>query len=804
MTAPSNQQPAGPVIQKRRALVIAAVATALVLVATLLVVQQRVRRLRVLHPAGGERRVNPPAQIPPVEQWTATFGQLSGEDLAGLLGQIEVKHPDQYRQWSLGYLHARALVASNEREEAARRLEPFLAEGHPFRDRALFHRATIADDGEEGSRYRSLLIFNHPDSIYREEAIDEEIAHLASEGSGPLEAFALRIESSASTARRREITARLVEALAPDQPGDALRRTLTLLQGGTGDDAADRAARALDRPEILAKLTTEQLALFGETFQKHRHYDRAIVYLRRALGQKYADDLQFALGRSYFGAEQFAEAQEVYLRGASATAQPEQQATFFWHAARCAQLQGDDAAGEKLMTSAIAVKGKFPATTAALTQRLRTRLKQRRFAEAASDLALLKRIAGKERPILDGSLAYAAGMLGAGNSKVALAALDAVPRSLLNDYDKAEFAYWRARALEQSDPHASFESYLEVLRSEAPSHFAYFARRRLDAPAMASRIARELSVREVQVKKLLDEKKVELAKRIQTDRILLSSSDRERQLQTLAAIYRQLPEYREVLELKPAPLPQLPGVDLEDPQSLLMAMGLHDEATSAIEKRWGLRPAASALTRSYALNLGGASRDSIYAIEVMMRSVPKDYHPALLPETVQHLLYPRYFFDFITEDAKRFDADPILVLSIMREESRFNPRAKSQAAARGLLQFIITTARDIGRDVGLVDLTPEDLYDPRVIIRLGARYVSNLAGDFGGNRYRVAAAYNAGPRQVILWNRMQPAEGDDYFLTAVNFDETKHYVRKVMNSWERYRSIYGEDLPAPGGLRAEP
>jgi soluble lytic murein transglycosylase-like protein len=50
---------------------------------------------------------------------------------------------------------------------------------------------------------------------------------------------------------------------------------------------------------------------------------------------------------------------------------------------------------------------------------------------------------------------------------------------------------------------------------------------------------------------------------------------------------------------------------------------------------------------------------------------------------------------------------------------------------------------------------------------------------------------------------MQPAAGDDYFLTAVNFDETKHYVRKVMNSYERYAEIYGEAGPK-GGLRVEP
>ena len=114
-----------------------------------------------------------------------------------------------------------------------------------------------------------------------------------------------------------------------------------------------------------------------------------------------------------------------------------------------------------------------------------------------------------------------------------------------------------------------------------------------------------------------------------------------------------------------------------------------------------------------------------------MNSVPRDYVPELLPLTVRQLLYPRYFYDFISEDSKSFDADPTLVLAIMREESRFNPRAKSEAAARGLLQFIITTARQIGRDVGLLDVDPEDLYDPRVIIRLGAKYVSTLSKQFG-------------------------------------------------------------------------
>ncbi len=427
------------------------------------------------------------------------------------------------------------------------------------------------------------------------------------------------------------------------------------------------------------------------------------------------------------------------------------------------------------MTMTIAVKGTHPSTTPALTQRMRTRLKQRRFAEAAADLALLRKLAPNSRAVLEGSLAYALG-----NPKAAIATLDSVPRKLLNDNDDAEFAYWRGRALEKRDPSAAIRAHLEVLRSRSP--FEPFARARLESMD----VTRELAVRDAQVRNLVASKQFDLAKRIQTDRVLLSKSDRDAQLQKLASIYRELPAYRAVLELKPEPLPRFP-LKNADRDTLLMAMGLHGEAVDEIEKRWPLRPAREALTRSLALNRGGASHESIYAVEVMMRTVPRDFHPDLLPPLVRQLLYPRYFQGYVLADSKRFAADPALVLAIMREESRFNPRAKSQAAARGLLQFIITTARDIGRDIGLVDVSAEDLYDPRIIIRLGAKYVGELSEQFGGNRYRTAAAYNAGPKQVALWTRLQPAEGDDYFVSAINFDETKGYVRKVMGSYEQYR-----------------
>jgi soluble lytic murein transglycosylase len=78
-----------------------------------------------------------------------------------------------------------------------------------------------------------------------------------------------------------------------------------------------------------------------------------------------------------------------------------------------------------------------------------------------------------------------------------------------------------------------------------------------------------------------------------------------------------------------------------------------------------------------------------------------------------------------------------------------------------------------------------------------------LMQKFGGDRYKTAAAYNAGPTQVALWSRIAPGTGDDFFLSSVTFDETKDYVRRVLNSYKRYDEIYGNAGPQ-GGLRAEP
>lgn len=828
---------------------------------TIVITRVRMRRHRVFRPAGGEVTTKAPKTIPPVAQWTLTFESLDAPELVDLLDRIEKQQPNDYERLSLAYLHARALLESGEFARAETKFAPYLAAGNPLQDLALYHASEVAagrDRDADASRLRQQLILGAKDSIYRDQAIDEELDYLgALADPAPLASFASKIAASAPTARRREMQARIIEIVARrKQWPDAKARALALLRAGTNDDAADRAARAIDQDELLKGSSAAEAALVAETLKDHRHYDRAIQWYLHALaspghqvtgspggapqstaamlaaakkkpatkkaapskkaapakkkgtpakaaakpapaapprnseelrgtGGTPREEILFQIGRCHFGAERYADAQKTYSGAANQTRDPKWKSTLLFHASRAAQLQGDDAGAERLMTASLAVPGRFPSTTAALTQRMRTRLKQGRVGEAAGDLAQLRRLAPNDRAVYEGGLAFAVAAIARGDGNSARVTLDSVPRALLDPYDVAEVTYWRARSLESTNPGAAISLYLDVLGAKAQTHFSTFARQRLAAPPLAAALRSANATRDAQVKQLIAQKQWALAKDVETDRLLLTPAGQKRDTARLAQIYRELPAYDAVLSLEPDAFPTTSD-DTKSRGAMLMSLGLFDEATDAIEQRWGLSGQKALLTRSLALNRAQASRESIYAIEVFMKTVPQDYLPELLPTVVQHLLYPRYFEGYVNADAKKYGADPALVLSIMREESRFDPRAKSQAAARGLLQFIMTTAHDIGRQVGLVDLEPDDLYDPRVIIQLGAKYVAELLKRFDQNHYRAAAAYNAGPYQTALWSRLASAPGDDFFLSAINFDETKHYVRKVMNSYGWY------------------
>jgi soluble lytic murein transglycosylase len=138
--------------------------------------------------------------------------------------------------------------------------------------------------------------------------------------------------------------------------------------------------------------------------------------------------------------------------------------------------------------------------------------------------------------------------------------------------------------------------------------------------------------------------------------------------------------------------------------------------------------------------------------------------------------------------------DPRLVLSLARQESRFNPSVKSAASARGLLQFIPETAQTLADEEGMKDFELDDVYMPEVAVRLAVRYVADLLKLFPNNPHAVLAAYNTGERNVERSIARARSSDVDRLVTEIAIPETKDYVAKVMNSYRAYTLLYTQDL----------
>jgi soluble lytic murein transglycosylase len=195
---------------------------------------------------------------------------------------------------------------------------------------------------------------------------------------------------------------------------------------------------------------------------------------------------------------------------------------------------------------------------------------------------------------------------------------------------------------------------------------------------------------------------------------------------------------------------------------------------------------------SYSLR-GGLANRAVRFGEQLWRNIPADYVLELAPRELVDLLYPLPYRESLLMHAPR-GVDPRFVLSIARQESRFQPDAKSVAAARGLMQFIPETSTDMARQLGLSDFTQDDLYNPDTAILFGSQYLVNLFKQFPAQPQAVAASYNGGPENVARWIGRSRSNEADRYVPELGFSQTKDYVFKVMTNFWIYQQMYDEKL----------
>lgn len=152
--------------------------------------------------------------------------------------------------------------------------------------------------------------------------------------------------------------------------------------------------------------------------------------------------------------------------------------------------------------------------------------------------------------------------------------------------------------------------------------------------------------------------------------------------------------------------------------------------------------------------------------------------------------YPLAFWPLVRESCEPYRIDPLMVTALMRQESMFDPEARSSADARGLLQLLPGTAIATGQRIGRA-VNPLDLYDPETNIELGVAHLHHLLERYRGDWLRVLAAYNGGEDAVAKWDQRSGGAAPDEWVENISYRETRDYVKKVLANYRRYAQLYG-------------
>ena len=154
-------------------------------------------------------------------------------------------------------------------------------------------------------------------------------------------------------------------------------------------------------------------------------------------------------------------------------------------------------------------------------------------------------------------------------------------------------------------------------------------------------------------------------------------------------------------------------------------------------------------------------------------------------------LFPFPYQDEILTYARQNQINPLLVISVMRKESTFDPEIDSIVGAIGLMQIVPPTARWVAERIELSDYS---LTDPKDNIEIGSWYLKHNHQRYKDNSLFAVASYNAGTSNVNAWLNRYDVENRDRFVEQIPFPETKDYVEGVFGNYWNYLRLYNPEI----------
>ncbi len=205
------------------------------------------------------------------------------------------------------------------------------------------------------------------------------------------------------------------------------------------------------------------------------------------------------------------------------------------------------------------------------------------------------------------------------------------------------------------------------------------------------------------------------------------------------------------------------------------------------------------------------TRDELVAIgQAFVQGAHPSLAPALAARIVRaggsrdgdvwRLIYVLPYEATLTTSATKAGVDPWLAAAVIRQESAFDPHARSGADARGLMQLLPGSGRDIARSLGMRDFDPALLYQPDLNLAFGTQHLARELRRFP-ELERSLAAYNAGAGKAAQWSRTLldgsdagdgPLADPELFVERIPYLETRNYIRRITVNRNVYELLYGE------------
>jgi soluble lytic murein transglycosylase len=596
-------------------------------------------------------------------------------------------------------------------------------------------------------------------------------------------------------AQVRQLQAVIIDCtLEAEETEEALDLMRSLLNENQTDETARRAALGLATlsPAAIDPRTT---LLIGLTFFQNREFERAIPFLVASLEDSEAAtrdvrkvdraDILFSLARSHYWQGQFASAIQTFTQAAMEETESDKTARALFHRGRSHALQGDWDAAVASFAEAAAAAPRDSWAAAALISGMRLEWRQGREESALASFQQLRSRRSWRSTLERASLFLAVSDLIGGRADRAGDWLDVARQARRRD--GPEIWYWRGRLAElQKQPDIAVRRYLDLLTSDPLHPLSGAARRRLAQPELQQ--AAEVRGAELSA----SNRTTDL---LQAWLLLARDSPAAVQIQQdLQDRWRRSPTTRPYLEMAARDPQQwaLWRQPVRQPEEILLNLGIAETMSPAVRRAFPLAETDLALAGSRLLSASGLHQRSLYMAEVVSRRLPSSLPDQFLPGPYRRLLYPRPYEFHIEQQASRFGVDPDLLTAIIREESRFDPMAVSGASARGLSQFVWSTARRLARKLDWRQIAPSDLHTPEVAITLGAAYLAELSNRFDGRTVQAVAAYNAGEDLARLWQAYCFSQEPEEYFSKVGFRQTRGYLEKVLESRAHYAEIYSQ------------